>query len=267
MHAGFLSDLASCKCRGVQLDPAMLALLFAAGLWAGAQNALAGGGSFVTLPVLMLTGLDARLANLTSTVALFPGQVVAGVRGRVMVGGEGVLNVPVLVAINLAGGALGAGLLLATPSDLFAGLVPWFVLFATAVFIWSGFRPRRPTPGIPMRPELFGCVQFLIAIYGGYFGGANGFLMLAALSLAGYAARSAVALKNILLALINAAAVLVFTVSADAVLDKAAAVGVGALIGGVAGVSALRRIDERRLRFVVAGIGLCLTIWLFATPG
>lgn len=250
-------------------DQWMYGLLFLGGLWGGAQNALAGGGSFVTLPMLMLSGLDARSANITSTVALFPGQVLAGFRGRNMVGearvGGGRLSLAALAAINLSGGALGAALLLATPAALFAGVVPWLVLFATFLFIASGFRRVRHETAHRPRPLLFGGAQFLIAIYGGYFGGGNGFLMLAALSLAGVAARSAAALKNILLALINAAAVLLFVVSARAVLDKAAVVGAGALLGGIAGVWALRRIDERSLRLVVAAIGLTLTAWLFAT--
>jgi hypothetical protein len=194
------------------IDHATLALLIAAGLWAGAQNALAGGGAFVTLPVLMATGLDARIANLTSTVALFPGQVVAGFRGRTMVADRTVLPVVVLVAINLGGGAVGAGLLLITPSAAFARLVPWLVLFATGLFMAGGLRARQAGTGTGMRPPAFGAIQFAIAVYGGYFGGGNGFLMLAALTLAGLATRSAVALKNILIALINAAAVIVFVV-------------------------------------------------------
>lgn len=248
-------------------DVQKIAFLFVGGLWAGAQNALAGGGSFVTLPVLMLTGLDARLANLTSTLALFPGQVVAGVQGRNMVGDLAIAgsasSLPGLAAINLGGGAVGAGLLLATPSSVFAGLVPWLVLFATCLYIASGVTPRHAATLGSMRPAVFGTAQFLIAIYGGYFGGGNGFLMLAVLSMAGVAARSAVALKNILLALINAAAVLVFVLSARAVLDMAAVVGTGAIVGGIAGVWLLRRIDEKLLRIVVAAIGLTLTGWLF----
>jgi uncharacterized membrane protein YfcA len=216
----------------------------------------------------MIAGLDARLANITSTVALFPGQVVAGFQGRNMVKdagvGGGALSIKALIAINLAGGVLGAVLLLATPSSLFAEFVPWLVLFATALYIASGFRNIHPETTATQRPFFFGGVQFLIAIYGGYYGGGNGFLLLAALSLAGVAARSAGALKNILLALINAAAVLVFVVSAEAVLDKAAVVGTGAVLGGLAGVWVLRRIDERILRGVVAAIGLSLSAWLFA---
>lgn len=249
-------------------DVSILGLLFAGGLVAGALNALAGGGSFVTLPILMVTGLDARLANLTSTVALFPGQVVAGIQGRNMVGdamvGDGSRSIVLITTINVAGGITGAGLLLATPSVVFANFVPWLVLFATCLFIASGYTPQPRGVQRAQRPILFGAAQFLIATYGGYFGGGNGFLIIAALSLAGVASRSAVAMKNLLLALINGAAALVFVLSARAALDKAAVVGAGALLGGIAGVWVLRRIDERILRAVVAVIGLALTAWLFA---
>src|SRR5581483_8753567 len=104
-----------------------LTILFLAGLWAGVQNALAGGGSFLTLPSLILTGMDARAANITSTVALFPGQIVSGLTNRHYAGAAAGLSLRVLIVISLVGGAIGAGLLLLTPSGFFARLVPWLV--------------------------------------------------------------------------------------------------------------------------------------------
>src|ERR1700743_2144835 len=105
-------------------------ILFLAALWAGAQNALAGGGSFITLPSLMWTGMDARAANITSTVALFPAQIVMGLTGRAQ--SESPPGVPfrTMFAISLVGGAVGGLILLATPPSFFAKLVPWLVLFA-----------------------------------------------------------------------------------------------------------------------------------------
>src|SRR5271156_1711348 len=99
-------------------------LLFAASLWAGAQNALAGGGSFITLPTLMLTGMDARAANITSTVALFPAQIVMGFTGRADTDSPPGLPFAALFVISLIGGVVGALILLATPSAFFARLVP-----------------------------------------------------------------------------------------------------------------------------------------------
>src|SRR5450755_596098 len=111
----------------------MWIVLFLAGVWAGAQNALAGGGSFVTLPALILSGLDPRAANITSTIALFPGQVTTGWVGRKGASGGAGLGFRTLAIVSLAGGACGAVLLLATPPSFFAKLVPWLVLFATGV--------------------------------------------------------------------------------------------------------------------------------------
>src|ERR1700761_8184027 len=108
----------------------MLFILFFAALWAGMQNALAGGGSFITLPALMLTGMDARAANITSTLALFPAQVATGFTGRHDFAGTAGLSMKALIIISLVGGVLGAILLLVTPAGFFARLVPWLVLFA-----------------------------------------------------------------------------------------------------------------------------------------
>src|SRR3954467_7824087 len=151
----------------------IILLLFLAGPWAGAQNALAGGGSFVTLPALVLAGLDPRAANITSTVALFPGQVTSGLAARSLVSGAQHLSFRALFAISLVGGALGAILLLATPVVAFARMVPWLVLFATGMFAWGSFA-RRPSSTVPLGPVPAGVIQFLIAIYGGYFGGGSG---------------------------------------------------------------------------------------------
>src|SRR5882672_10593456 len=116
---------------------AALVILFLVAVWAGIQNALAGGGTFLTLPALMLTDMSALAANITSTVALFPGQVTSSWAGREHVSGAGGLSFRALVAISLAGGILGAVLLLVTPSDIFKALVPWLVLFATSVFAYG----------------------------------------------------------------------------------------------------------------------------------
>ncbi len=118
-------------------------LLFLAALWAGVQNAFAGGGAFILLPTLMLTGMDARAANISCTLALFPAQLATGWTGREHVAAAGALSFRALFIISLVGGALGALLLLFTPAAFFARLIPWLVLFATAVFAWGSFGPHR----------------------------------------------------------------------------------------------------------------------------
>jgi len=241
----------------------MLILLFAVAVWAGVQNALAGGGSFVTLPALILSGLDARAANIASTIALFPGQVTTGWVGRKLVSGAGGLSFRVLVAISLAGGAVGAALLLLTPSGFFARLVPWLVLFATALFAWGSFF-RKPGQDVGhLGHRATGVIQFFIAVYGGYFGGGIGFLMLAALTAAGLAVREAGSTKNVLASIMNAAAVAIFLFTPGIPWARVAVLCVGAMAGGYLGAQLLRRVDERLIRGFVIVLGLCLTVGLF----
>ncbi len=243
-----------------------LIVLFLASLLAGAQNALAGGGSFVTLPALLLAGLDPRAANVTSTVALFPGQALSGWTGRRFVKGTPSLSFRALCAVSLVGGATGAVLLLASPATFFARLVPWLVLFATAVFAWGSFFRRSAVNARRMGTTPAGLLQFVIAIYGGYFGGGIGFLMLAALSTAGLAVRAAGATKNVLAAVMNSSALLVFIWSPDVHWGPAAIVCLAAVVGGLAGAWLLQRVPERILRAGIVVVGAALTVGLFLRP-
>ena len=238
------------------------AILFFAALWAGAQNALAGGGSFITLPALMFTGMDARAANITSTVALFPGQIATAWTGRGLVTGAGALRFRALAIISLIGGGIGAVLLLVTPAIVFARLVPWLVLFATGVFAWGSFGPKSQTSPWLGR-NATAAAQFVIAIYGGYFGGGIGILMLAALTAAGFVIRAAGATKNVLAAVMNASAFAIFLFSSEVRWLQAAICGVGAIAGGIIGSLMLARVNETALRVFVIFVGVALTVALF----
>jgi uncharacterized protein len=243
-----------------------LFILFIASLWAGAQNALAGGGSFITLPTLMLTGMDARAANITSTIALFPAQLATGWTGRQWVAGAGDVSFRALVIISLIGGALGALLLLSTPPAFFARLVPWLVLFATALFAWGSFARRADgVRQLGRRGTM--ALQFCIAIYGGYFGGGIGFLMYAVLMAGGHLIRNAAATKNVLAGVMNASAVAIFVFSPEVRWLAAAVSSGGAIIGGVLGALLLHRINERLLRIAIVLIGVALTVGLFIRAG
>jgi hypothetical protein len=244
----------------------LTALIFFAGLWAGLQNALAGGGSFVTLPVLIFSGLSPLAANITSTVALFPGQVSSGFAGRALVTGAGKLTFRRLFVASILGGAVGGLLLLNTPSGVFARLVPWLVLFATVVFAWGSFFRKAGDSSVHMGPLPATVAQFCIAVYGGYFGGGIGFLMMAALAMAGLPTRNAGATKNALAGVMNASAVLLFVTSPNVHWLAALVLGLGAIIGGLMGSWALHRVNEKALRVAVVVIGVCLTIGLLLKP-
>jgi uncharacterized membrane protein YfcA len=238
-------------------------ILFAVSVWAGIQNALAGGGTFLTLPALMLTGMTALAANITSTVALFPGQVASSWAGRNHVAGAAGLSFKALVMISLGGGIVGAILLLVTPSSIFRHLVPWLVLFATAVFAYGSFVPRKED-----RPPVLGRIgagmsQFAISVYGGYFGGGIGFLMLAALTAAGLTIRNASATKNVLAGVMNASAVAIFVFSPQLHWPQAAISCLGAIIGGTIGGQLVSRVNQKLLRAAAVLIGIALTIGLF----
>ncbi|MCP5410658.1 MAG: sulfite exporter TauE/SafE family protein [Alphaproteobacteria bacterium] len=239
-----------------------LVILFFVAMWAGVQNALAGGGTFLTLPALMLTGMSALAANITSTVALFPGQITSSWGGRLHVAGAGGLGFRTLVLISLAGGVVGAVLLLVTPSDIFAKMVPWLVLFATSVFAWGSFGPKRANSA-HLGAAMAGTAQFFISVYGGYFGGGIGFLMLAALTAAGLTIRNAQATKNVLAGVMNASAVAIFIFSPQIHWLQAGVVCLGAVIGGWVGGHMISRVNEKFLRGAAVAIGVALTIGLF----
>lgn len=242
----------------------VLVLVAAAGLYAGMQNVLAGGGSFVTFPALLLAGLNPLAANMSSTIALFPSQITSAVAGRRLAAGVGPLSFRALFLVSLAGGVLGALLLLSTPVGIFTRLVPWLVLFATVVFTWGNF-VRRPGagPAGKLPGWLLLLIQGGIAVYGGYFGGGIGFLMLAALTIAGQQVRIATATKNALAMTMNASAVAIFAFSPLISWPAVLALGAGGIAGGVAGSWLMYRLPEKLLRGFVVLVGVILTVWLF----
>jgi len=244
-------------------------LLIVASFAAGVIASVAGGGAFITFPALMLTGLDPRAANITSTIALYPMQVSTGFSGRRMAGGTPHLSFQALLMISLVGGIIGAVLLLVTPEKSFAQLVPWLVLTATLSFALGGLNKKPNTiDDTETKPDRLGkigagIVQFLISIYGGYFGGGIGLMMLASLSISGMKMRQAITTKNILAAAMNTSAVGVFLLSSDIYWFRAGLVAVAAISGGLVGLQFVDRIRERDLRVIIIAIGLVLTIAMF----
>lgn len=238
-------------------------ILFIVAFFAGIQNALAGGGSFLTFPALMFTGLDARAANITSTIALFPGQVTTGLAGRKNVSDLPQVSFKAMLVISLVGGVFGAVLLLKTPVSVFEFLVPWLVLFATLVFLWGSFFRKQQENSKQVSATQAKIVQFAISIYGGYFGGGIGILMLAALTISGLDVRKAGATKNVLAGVMNASAVLIFLFSNNIAWTQVLVAAIGAIAGGQVGAAVLHRVNEKLLRVCIIFLGFGLTIGLF----
>ena len=154
-------------------------LLAAAGLLSGAMNAIAGGGSFVSFPMMVFVGLPPVIANASSTVALFPGTVTSSFAYRDQMVGIGGFPFSVLAPISIAGGFTGAILLLATPAHLFDAVIPWLCLLACLTFAFGARAGVALRNHINVSPRVLPVVQFIVSIYGGYFGGAVGLLMMA----------------------------------------------------------------------------------------
>jgi uncharacterized protein len=241
-------------------------VLAAAAFAAGVINAVAGGGAFVTFPALLLAGVPPVAANASSTVALFPGQATSAFAYRNDIGGITEFRVGTFIALSMVGGLLGALLLLVTPNAVFAGLVPFLLLFATAVFAIGNF-----VPGATRRLSLGHggalAVQFVISVYGGYFGGGIGILMLAALTLFGMRDINAMnGLKILLAALMNGAAVIAFIVSGIVHWPATLVMAAASIAGGYVGALGAKRLDQRLIKGFVVVLGIALTIYFFARP-
>ena len=240
----------------------MLCAAFAA----GAINSIAGGGTLVTFPILIWLGLDPKVANGTSTVALWPG-LFGGLFGyrKELENSSTILKR--LGITSVIGGAVGAWLLIWTPSPLFAMMVPFLILFATVLFMSQGAINRRIRFGKieenPGRGWGAGAIvfQFCSAMYGGYFGAGNGILMLSALGLLGLNdLNRANGIKNFLGICINSIAVVSFSLSGLVVWQDALVMAVGALAGGYFGASMAVRIGQIWVRRGVITIGLVIFV-------
>lgn len=247
-------------------------LVALAGFCAGFMNVLAGGGSFLTLPALIAVGLSALGANASSTVALFPAQAITAFMARKEISTVGhddarSIDVRVLVGIALVGGFFGAILLLATPPHVFTHIVPWLILFATGVFA-RGARLSQGAGGLHLGRRGIYAVQAVVSIYGGYFGGGIGILMLAALTLFGLRDLKAMnGLKIVLAMLMNVAAVATFLVAGLVQWAPTLVLGFFAVIGGLVGMATAQRVSTRFIRVFVIVVGGVLTAFFFWTYG
>ena len=250
------------------MTPGQAALIMGAGIVAGMINSVAGGGSFLTLPVLVSCGLPAIPANATSTVALWPGTLASfGAYRREMVTRP---QLAVLLSvISLFGGALGAYILLITPAVTFDRLLPWLTLFATVLFALGGKVAARLNlslgEGSDRRSLMqIGIIQFVLAIYGGYYGAGAGIMMLAVLALLGMKNIHAMnAFKTLLTAAFNGAAVVTFVLRGIIHWPEALWMMAGGLVGGYGGAWLARRLPPGWIRNFVIVTGVLTTVYFF----
>ncbi len=250
-------------------NPSHSAVAFGAALLAGTINSIAGGGTLISFPALIWLGLPSVTANATSTVAIWPGSLGGtwGFRRELRAAPTAMLA---LVVPSLVGGITGALLLKITPTGVFDKLVPFLILFATVLFMLQEPIQRRMKlgrePGEEHSRSMAGALgfQFLVALYGGYFGAGSGILILAALSIFGMAdIHQMNGLKNFYMMCINGVAALYFIWANMVFWPDVVVMALGAIVGGYSGAGVARKLGRTAVRKIVIAVGLGMAVSLF----
>ncbi|MDM0090527.1 MULTISPECIES: sulfite exporter TauE/SafE family protein [unclassified Variovorax] len=237
------------------------ALLGSAAALAGALNAVAGGGSFLTLPALAMVGVPLVSANATGTAALLPGYLAGAWAMRRELSGPMSPSLLRLAVLSVLGGAAGAALLLSTSNQAFARIVPWLLLAATLLFaIGPGLVRRRSIDAKPRGPWLADLGIVAVAVYGGYFNGGLGILLLAVLGALGHTDMGRMnGIKNFVSAILTLIAVVLYAASGAIVWSHALWMALFATLGGYAGGTLARRLRPDLVRGFVVLTGLAMT--------
>ena len=245
-------------------------ILFAAALFAGIANSISGGGSFLSFPALLLTGVPPIQANATNTAALWPGTVASTGAYRREVAAH-LRLVPLLTIVGIAGGLVGAKILLRTPQSTFMRLIPWLLLIGNLLFIFSVPIARWVRERTLHRPRVSAATRaatvfllFVITVYIGYFGAGVGILVVAVFALMGLENMHAISgLRTYLVSVSNLVAIATF-IAAGAVLWPQALVMVsGAALGGYGGAHFARKLDARRIRQFIVVVGFATSAYFF----
>ncbi len=247
-------------------EPFHLFLLLAAALVAGALNAVAGGGSFLTLPALVFTGMPPVAANATGTVALLPGYASGALGFREDLQAPPGLSLLTLAILSLAGGAIGACLLLVTDDRTFNKVVPWLLLVATMLFAGGPVLLRRLHASNAGRTSAATSAAGVLAvsIYGGYFNGGLGILLLALFGLLGQTNLNAMnGIKNVVSTLLTSIAVAIYAWGGVVAWPQALAMMIAATAGGYFGARIARKIPAPVLRAGIVATGLIMTTLFF----
>jgi uncharacterized membrane protein YfcA len=251
--------------RRVQAAPMEAHLiLFAAGLLAGAMNAAAGGGSFVTIPAMVFVGLPSVVANTSSTVALLPGTLASAWAWRRDFKSFEGIPLRALVLISLGGGLVGAVLLLVTPQRAFDDILPWLLLAGTLAFAFGRRIGEALRRRVRIGPGVLLGAQVLLSVYAGYFGGGVGIMMMAVWSLLGEVDIKAMSAgRTLLVSAANAVAVLCFALAGPVRWPETLVMLVAAVIGGYFGAALARRMPAPWLRGFVVAYSTAMTVAFF----
>ena len=236
-------------------------LLIFASFFAGIINSIAGGGSFLTFPALVFTGVPTIAANATSAVAVFPGYL-SGALGFA----KELREVPkskffLLIILSVLGGILGSLLLLITPSDVFSFVIPWLLGFATILFAFGNYISKWAEKTNGSGGTMGGIATLIVCIYGGYFNGGLGIILLALFSALGMRDIHLMnGLKNIMSFALSAASVVTFAIAGIVFWQQAVIMMIAATIGGYFGVFVARKLSKNTIRSIIVIIGLIMTL-------
>lgn len=246
------------------LDPSTLIFPLVAGVLGGAMNALAGGGTFATLPALIALGLPSNIANATSNVALLPGAGASAWTYRDELAPVGGMSVRWLAAITFAGGLVGSALLVITPSRAFDMIIPWLLLFAFVVMVFGKRASDWLHARVTIGPRTLVTTQSLLGVYGGYFGGGVGLITTAVYGLlAGADPRSLFSIRTLMLAVANFAAAFVFVGMGMVHWSACLPMLLGGVLGGWLGAHVGKRLPHDLVRIWTLLVTAATTIVFF----
>jgi uncharacterized protein len=246
----------------------IIAFMFLAGMLGGALNSVAGGGSFIAFPALLFAGVPPIPANATNTIALWTGATASGGAYRKRLDVPRRVMIPLLAA-SLVGGLVGAYLLLRTPAHTFMRVLPWLTLGATLLFAFG--RKLAGARGSVIGHEMTGAAlagatffQLAVGVYGGYFGGGMGIVMLAMLAALGMTDIHAMnALKSVMGSVINGVAVVTFVIAKAVYWKQGSMMILGAIAGGYLGAHYAMKLPQVWIRYFVVLVGAGMTVYFF----
>ncbi len=245
-----------------------IVFLFLAAALGGALNSVAGGGSFIAFPALLFSGVPPIPANATNTIALWSGAAASGGAYRSRLDVPRRVMVPLLAA-SLIGGLVGAYLLLKTPAHTFMRVLPWLTLGATLLFAFGKKLARGRRSVIEHEASIAALTgaalfQLCVAVYGGYFGGGMGIVMLAMLATLGMTDIHAMnALKSVMGSVINGVAVITFIVARAVYWKHGCVMIIGAIAGGYLGAHYAMKLPQVWIRWFVVAVGTGMTVYFF----